>query len=175
MTMKESLGPMNGYIPELLTFNGWNRTGGAVAVGDVLSLDTIKSQAESTSVDPITATGDTLIYANLITPTAATILDGDMVVVTDLLGGTGADNTLVKVAIEGIVSAFVIKASGNIAIGDPLVATTAKNMDGIINPGAAAFERVVAQALTAHTAPTSRVLGTVRLFGEMQGRVSVGS
>ena len=102
-------------------------------------------------------------YVSVVDPNAAGVAGGAIlcVLMQDI-----SDDESGLAWIEGIVdSAFVIKASGNIAVGDPLVATTSKNLDGTSAQG----ERYVALALEAKTSPSTRVLAKVWFKGDSGG------
>lgn len=131
------------------------RTGSAVALGDVLQVDHTKTASETVSAD----NSSTSVQGTVVAPTAAFIIGnaaGLVAVVTDLYADDGADNSKVQCAVYGEVEAYQIAASGSVAIGDELTVTTAKNFDLI----ALTNERIFAQGRQALTTPTTRTLGT---------------
>lgn len=134
-----------------------NRSGGAWVIGDVIQLDLTQSESEVTSV----AFGeDASIWANAINPTAAGVQGSIMGVVVETDGI--ADNATGTVRFQGVVDqAYVIKATGNIAIGDKLVATTARNLDA----DRASNEMIIGRSLEAKTTPTTRTLAKVWFDG----------
>ena len=148
-----------GIFPQANYAYFYNRSGGALAKGDVVMVDCVTGpQAESTSTDP-GGEGDS-VFSNVDAPTAAGIQYGILAVCVEEDGV--ADNAKGRFLISGVTDeAFVIRATSNIAIGDPLVATTAKNLDGVT----AVDERVVGIALEAQTTPTTRTLSKVWFNG----------
>jgi hypothetical protein len=71
-----------------------------------------------------------------------------------------------RIRLQGIVdSVFVIAASGSVAPGAPLVATTAKNLDLVL----AVNERIIGIALSSTATPTTRTLGGAVLFNGITG------
>lgn len=136
-----------GQGPRPLTLKGlvWNRTGGTVAIGEVLMTDTKGTQAEDTQVAgsatnvsgtlPITNRGaDGFPLNNVIVPATAglgglgtTAIDPGywFGVVTGLgTDGTGADNTRVEVTYQGVVLA---KMAATLATPQWGVVVTAAN------------------------------------------------
>lgn len=141
-------GPVGGgtsYGPPVaqqIVYRFINRTGGAISVGDVLGIDVLNSDSTSGSVDN-TSDG---IFSNLISPSAGLISGADAgaaVVITDLLGGVGANDTDVLGCIYGPVT-----ASADATIADRDILTLAGTDD--VSP-AAATDRVFAIALAART------------------------
>lgn len=153
----EAGGPGVGLFPGTLDVVVWQRTGSAVAIGDLLQLDLALSQAESTQA---TVPGpSTSGFANAVVP--ADFDNGIHGVVIDLLTGAGADNTQVKIRVMGICDAYVIAASGNATVGAPGVAATSKNIDAV----AAVDEKYIAIFLETKTTPTTRTLAKVWMNG----------
>jgi len=142
-------------------FDVWvfNRSGATLAVGDVVQFDMNQSQAETTSV---VEGAEASIWANVIDPVATA---------TGVGIGAGsfyavalesiADNAEGKVRVRGKCQAYVIAASGSVAIGDPLVCAASNNLDLI----EAAGEPYHAIALSAATTPTARTLIDVMFDG----------
>lgn len=150
------IGP--GIFPMEFDAFAINKSGGSMIVGDVVAYDLAAAGSGVTSVDPGGTIG-TSIYNSVVAPTAAHILHGYVGVV--ISGGiVGAE---VKVRLCGLVEqAFVIDAAASVAIGDPLIATTAKNLDGGTQ---AVNTRIIARSRQIFTTPTTRTLGKVELNG----------
>lgn len=146
---KPTAGPTGGLEPLPIKFKGvYNRTGGAVAANDIVMFDLTSADAASTSEDPGAAKG-TSIYQNVIKP-VVTGTSQSFPCALVLTGG--ADDAEIEVLVYGMATAKAIKASGNIAIGDRLVADVNMNVDGTSAVG----ERFVAIARQALTTPTTR-------------------
>jgi len=130
--------------------------GGAVTKGDVLMLDILASDAAVTTADG----KPTGIFGSFVTPTAAMVLGQTMT-----MGGVAledaSDDARCNLQIVGDVNAFVIGASGSMAIGTDLIVTTAKNLDIISATG----EVFCGVGLEAVTTPTTRTLGRVFFNG----------
>lgn len=94
----------------------YNRTGSAVAVGEVYAFDLNKSDAASTTIAKS--------LENLVAVGAANI-NGILGVVTDLLDGSGADDTIVEVCIFGRCTAY-LAADTSLDDGDGLMAVSAQ-------------------------------------------------
>lgn len=145
-----------GYKPVTRKIKAYNRTGTALAAGDVCALDLALGSTEATTNSTF-QTSDSG-WANLVDPNATTVLGGIHVVATEAI----ADDAAGIVLVEGIIDAFVIRATGNIAAGDALVAAASNNLDGVT----AAGEQKIAIALEAQTTPTSRTLSSVYFRGD---------
>jgi hypothetical protein len=110
MDVKTMSGP-NFIGPDLkrVEFIGFNRTGSAVALGDVLMCDHLAADGDSVKGAQPGATG--FCMGQLIAPATTGIgVNTDdpgawMVVVIDLLTGAGANDTKVKVCAFGYVTA----------------------------------------------------------------------
>ena len=122
-----------------------NRTGSAVAIGDVLALDMNGAQTETQNGNGVGgATGldeADAVFQNAVT-VAAGNKDGILGVVTSLLDGAGADNsdielTFVKQRVEA-------KVNGTLAVGDRLMPTTTNRLIALTS---ASDNRAVAVAL----------------------------
>lgn len=139
----------------------YNRSGSAMAKGDVVMVDMVTGpQTESTSTDP--GGEGTSVFSNVDAPTAEGIKYGVLAVCMESV----ADNAKGRFCVCGVLEdVYVIRATGNIAIGDPLVATTAKNLDGVIVGAVGVHERIVGVALEAQTTPTDRTLSKVWFNG----------
>jgi hypothetical protein len=104
-------------------------------------------------------------YGSLIAPSAGLIAGtapGYVVVVTDLLGGAGADATDVKACYYGPCTALVIGASGSMTIDTPLI-VVGTTFDIVVATG----ERHFAQGMETLTTPTSAALAKVFLHNNM--------
>lgn len=153
-------GPGIGYFPPNIDVVVYNRSGSAFAVGDVVQLDLASSATESVTENP-GGTEGTTTFSNAIAPTAAGIKAGILGVALEVI----ADDAKGRIRLQGFVDqAFIIDGTDSVAIGDPLVATTAKNLDAVL----AVNERIIGIAQTAHTTPTTRTLGKV-LFNGITG------
>jgi len=153
--------PGGGFAPINRDVVVTNRSGGALAVGDVVEfdLDTAASdEAETTTTLPYTAEG-TSAYNNVVAPTATGFVDGGCAgaVVLEAI----ADNATGLVRLEGVVQAFVIAASGSPIPRSLLVPTTSKNLDLVH----AAGEALVARCLEDVATPTTRTLAWVEFHG----------
>lgn len=137
----------------------YNRSGSTMALGDVVMVDMVTGpQTESASVDP--GGEGTSIWSNVDAPTAAGIKYGILAVCVQV-GGV-LDNAKGRFCLSGILEdVFVIDGTDSVAIGDPLTATTAKNLDAVL----AVNERIVGVALEALTTPTTRTLAKVWFNG----------
>lgn len=111
------LEPMNfpgvGFRPSTEKSSVWNRTGGTVALGQVVMTDNLATQSESSKTQTNQGADDFPLN-NVITPTTAGVgvLSGDpgyfFGVVTDLgTTATGADNTKVGVTWQGYVNVLI--------------------------------------------------------------------
>ncbi len=134
--------------------------GGDGSQGDVYQFDMGLTDASVLNNVPGERDGG---YVSVVPPNAAGVAGGAIMCV--LMQDISDDETGIAWTVGIIPSAFVIKASGNIAIGNPLVATTSKNLDGVTAQG----ERYIALALEAQTTPTSRTLSKVWFNGEGGG------
>lgn len=156
---RATAGPGPGLFPTQIDGYGlYNRTGSAVALGDVLMVDLLASATEATTLTPGSAAS---AFANLVVPSAGAIAGTAPALLAVVTGlgdvGTGADNTQVDVRVFGLVDAFVIGASGSMAVGTDLVATAAKNFDIVTATG----EVIVGIGNEAVATPTTRTLGEV--------------
>jgi hypothetical protein len=122
----------------------FNRTGGAVSVGDALMFDL------SAVVVTLDANNEGA-FQDLIDPTTAGIETHPAGVVVSLLDGAGADDTEVLVRVQGVVTTTVVAASAT-AIGAPLLLLNAANT---ITSDTTAGKRIYAVALETGTTSTS--------------------
>ena len=155
MLFSASENPGVGPSIRNVEFYAYNRTGGTVAVGDVLMLDHLAADAASyvkatydgaptlafalstVGVDGGTggSNGATWPWGNCVTPLAAGIglvsgstsagtggAGAPMVVVTSLLDGAGANDTRIRVCIDGIVGVKCLTTEPNV-FGDSLYQT----------------------------------------------------
>ena len=103
-------GPGRGFFPADHTGVVWNRGGAtAVAVGDVMMFDINQgdtADAARNAAHSALPGNDGFPLANVIDPIVEVVADtlGELkyCVVTDLLQGAGADNTLIRVATSGV-------------------------------------------------------------------------
>lgn len=147
-----------GYYPPKRTIIAYNRSGATVNAGDVLALDLTQDNSEVTTTD---LGKEDSVFANAQTPTIGDRRFGVIVAAMETI----ADNAKGRFLVEGVMDVFVIKASGNIAIGDELAANINGNLDG----ASAAGYRYYGIALEAQTTPTSRVLSKVYFKGDDGG------
>jgi len=131
--------------------------GAAMAVGDVLAFDLVISDSAVTNLTPGSETSG---WSNVRAPSAAEVLGNDPTVFC-VCTEAAADDAKGSVLVLGYVDAFVIAASGSVAIGSDLIVTTAKNFDLV----EAAGETIAAIGNEAVTSPTARTLGNVYVFG----------
>lgn len=131
MRMSTNQGPGVGPYVTPETFIGYNRLGSTIALGDVLMIDHLVTQAEGskTIAANIDVGGDRSQptkcwpWANLILPatTGIGVLTDDpgawLAVVVDLLGNGGADDRKMKLALFGVVTAAL---AGSTNFGDDL-------------------------------------------------------
>lgn len=150
----------DGIFFNTLTGTCWNRSGSAAAVGDVMALDLAASEGEVSSVGEGTADS---VFANVIAPTSTSIASGIMCVSSAASVSDDASGTF---TFEGLLTqVFTIDgAGGSSSIGDPAVATTAKNIDVQTASG----ERIIATVLQAQSVAT-RTLGRALFMGTPGG------
>ena len=132
--------------------------GGNANAGDVLQFDLAQTDGNVTNNVPGHQSSG---LVNVIAPTAGGVAGGSFLCFA-LVAINQDEAGLVR--LTGIGSAFCIRASGSISPGDKLVATTSKNLDGILADG----ERIMAIAQETVTTPTSRTLAVV-LFDGIRG------
>lgn len=92
-----------------------NRTGSATVVGEIVMFDLASSVTEVTTV----GTGETGIFANVITPLAAQLRFGLFGICLEI----AADNAEMEICVSGRVKALV---GDTAAIGAPLIAQDAQ-------------------------------------------------
>jgi hypothetical protein len=137
--------PPFGFEPTRTTIIATPRI--AAAKGDILQFDIGQSDGDVTNFQVGSPNG---AFANLIAPTAAGVKSGVFALALEDVAADKQGNFL----LSGVVEGKVIRASGSVAAGDPLVAVAASpNADGVL----AAGEKYVALALEAKTTPTSAV------------------
>jgi len=149
--------PGGGYAPISEDVVVTNRSGSAVAVGDVVQFDFNGTQSETTTQLPYTAEG-TSGYNNIVDPAAAEGVDGGapIAVAVEAI----ADNATGKVRLKGVVQAFCV---GTLVKGtSKLVCTTAKNFDATTNVAGEAFW---ARPLEDATLGATRTLAWVEFDG----------
>lgn len=142
-----------GVVPEKVRVRFKVRT--AFSKGEVGMLDMALSDAD---VDNFRAGSATSAFANMINPSTNGTKFPALLGVAD---EDIADNGEGYFVLQGVVDALVIKSSGNIAAGDPLVATTDGNLDAEL----AADEKVVGIAMEAATGPNTATLKQVLFDG----------
>lgn len=137
-----------------------NRSGGALAPGDVVQFDFAQGDGD---VSNYTWGDDNSAWKNVIAPTAAVVAGTSYAVIGVVQGSSSiADNGIVpRIRVVGPTDAYVIAASGSVALSNRLVATTAKNFDLVD----AAGEPYLAWAMEAVATPTTRTLGQVWVNG----------
>lgn len=97
-----------------------NRTGGALAAGDLVMFDMAASATETTN----TKVGDAAsVFANVVAVTTAGSKAYPLAVAAEAI----ADNATGKFILRGIVETKVQKGSGAVAVGDPLCAENASD------------------------------------------------
>lgn len=122
--------------------------------GDVLQFDLANSNG---SVDNNTPNDKASGLANLIAPSAEGVKGLPCcIALTDY-----ADGQEIPVLRRGVTDAFVIKSSGNIAVGDLLAVDTSRNLSGLA-AGGSAYRAV---ALEAKTGPSTRTTAKVFFDG----------
>ena len=145
MSQLSLIGPAYGVQPVSVgAFQAYNRTGGTLTKGYVAQFDLAKSQAETTNViigDPAS------VWANMVAVASATPGRGVAVLLDDSL----ADNALGNWYTGGVGYVQVQKNSGDIAVGDRLVLTTAGYADADTSTG----NVYIAIALEAVTGPST--------------------
>lgn len=130
-TIRTTVQPPTGLQLQDIDVTAYNRRGAAVAIGDVLQFDMAGGDAATTT---IANGGGTGVFENLIVATAVGVVAYPCGVVVSLLGGAGADNTLVKVRVQGVVSATV-QGTTPVA-GDPLYLVSTQDeldCDAVVN------------------------------------------
>lgn len=131
--------------------------GGAVVIGDLVMLDALKADAGTTTATPFAVTA---IYANVI-PVSAGAMAGTAPGIFFIALEAADDDGTALFRMSGVVDAMVIGASGSLAIGTRMNATTANNLDIVATTG----RPVLAIGAGALTTPTSRALGSVWFSG----------
>ncbi len=128
----------------------------AVSKGDLLMFDMAASDSNVSSVE---AGSVDSIYANVIAPTDPAF-DSYFLCVALAAASSGAS---VQVRLEGhIDEAYVIKSSGNVAIGDSLYPDANKNLSANT---ASSGDRIIGFARAAVTGPSTRTLAKVYFNG----------
>ena len=103
-TIRTTVQPPTGLQIQDIDVTAYNRTSNTLAVGDVVVFDMIQSDAATTGIENAGGTG---IFENLITPASTHVDVYPCGIVVGLLGGAGANDTKVKVRVQGIVDALV--------------------------------------------------------------------
>lgn len=101
-TIRTTVQPPTGLQILDIDVTAWNRSGDVAVIGDVMVFDMASTEATS-----IPNNGTTGVFETLIDPATAHIATFACGVVVSLLGGAGADDTKVKVRVQGIVEALV--------------------------------------------------------------------
>jgi hypothetical protein len=99
-------------------------------------------------------------FRNVVVPTASDYRWGQLAVLAQNIG----NNNQGRVIYEGECLAYVTKASGNIAKGDPLYASVASGV-GVLTADAVAGSKIVGRILEAATAPSTKQLKRVAFSG----------
>lgn len=154
-----------GFDPQNFDIRAISKAAGAISVGDFVVFDMTAAGIGVTSTDPGGPIG-TSIYSSIVAPNVSTtqLLCGyGAVALSTVAGvGSGTGNEL-TVRMFGIVpQAFIIYSAGSSAIGDPLIGTLAKNLDGVTTTTGAKF---FGRALAVVTTPTVRTLSKVEING----------
>lgn len=142
-----------------------NRSGAAVAVGDVLALDMLGTDASTAAKAGVG--GVTLgnvyeaIFHNAVAVAAGNI-DGILCVVSSLLGNGGADDTQIEVTLMSQIVDCEVYGDTDIAIGDRLAPVAAQTY--LVKLTDAADTRGIAFALEAYT-DAAAVVKKVCFFG----------
>lgn len=158
-------GPARGPWPQPVSieYQAYIR-GGAATAGDLYQKARLQGDDAGVTftagIDNIGLT--THIMANVVAPVAASILHNVPKPYFGVALRSVADDTLCRLCLFGYCSAFVIDTTASVAIGDGLIPTTAKNLDG---GTAAANEIILAEAQEVMTTPTTRTLGEVLING----------
>ncbi|MCC7407387.1 MAG: hypothetical protein IT442_04905 [Phycisphaeraceae bacterium] len=173
-----------GQAPfETVKMRVMNRCGAtALAVGDAVALDVDASDAATIALAGVGGvTLSTLTHAMFsnIVEAGAAPLNALVGVVTDLLGGAGADNTEVEIAIGGIVQAKVggtnwssARTSCGVAI---MIDTTGANRKFIAATDAARGKQGIIISDVATDLSSTTALATVLLLGFGSSVGSVGA
>lgn len=131
--------------------------GAAVAVGAVRAIDIAATDADTVNI----IGGDTgSAFVNAVVPGTQDVLYGQLVVATTAAGEDVPRGFTGQ--LSGHVRALVIKASGNVAVGDPLVAVDGEEH---LSADGTTGQRIVARALEALTAPTAATMALVAFDG----------
>jgi hypothetical protein len=159
----------------------YNRTGGTVAIGDVLALDYLNAESGhgDVALDPNTDEGNATAatkcwpLGNAILPVTGTIgeNEGDpgaiFGVVTSLMQGAGANDTKVELTIQGVVKA---KMSGSITFGMELYPVNAQShlVNYVVNDAAQEGIRRIGKALHSGSSKVDWILfdGISGVFGQ---------
>lgn len=151
------LGPGGGgFDPAPKTALVFKRGGDGVR-GDVVALDLPNNDA---AVSNNTIGGEASGFRNVVVPTASDYRWGQLAVLRENI----ADDKQGQVVYEGECWAYVTKASGNIAKGDPLYASVASGV-GVLTADAVAGSKIVARAVDPATAPSTKQLKRVAFSG----------
>lgn len=133
------------------------KRGGDGVVGDLVALDLPNNDAD---VSDNTVGGAASGFRNVVVPTASDYRWGQVAVLAENIG----DNRSGRVVFEGECQAYVIKASGNIAKGDPLYASVTSGV-GVLTADAVAGSKIVARSLEDKTGPSTKTLCRVAFSG----------
>lgn len=150
------LGPGGGgFDPAPKTARVFKRGGDGVK-GDLVALDLSNTLAGG-EITNNTVGDEASGFRNVIAPVSDDLNHGCLAVLLENI----SDDKQGDVVWEGECYAYVQKNSGNIAKGDPLYAST----NGYLDADGAAGNKVVAIALEAKTAPSTKVLCRVGFSG----------
>lgn len=156
MSYESTSSPLGFHTPALrnrVIVRGGDRVRGLTLMHDLANSDADVTDNETGR--------ETSGFANVVTPTSGALGHGIFCV----LEKATSDNQKGYVTYEGFVNALIIKASGNVAAGDPLTVDTNGHLtaDGTIG------HKIVAEYAPLDgatlTAPTTATLGRVRFSG----------
>lgn len=154
-----------GMFPQLWSdVPMWIRGGSALA-GDLYMQDFYASDGATSTAGPTSLGTTTSIWSNVVPPSNT---DNGLEVEC---GGPAfcvaqkavADDTTALCTFHGFVEAFVLRSSGNVAIGDHLFPDTNKNLQSAATT--TAFAKIIGMAQEALTAPSTRTLSDVFING----------
>ena len=135
----------------------FNRRGAAVSVGDVVMLDLGQTATETTGIAFSDEAG---VWANVVLPATAQLGYGIFAIVSDLMGGAGADNTLIQVTF--VSPAITANVTGTAALYETCTAVNAA--DTLAAATGTGGQKIVGIALTT-TAGAGELPATIMFDG----------
>lgn len=176
MEVTATQSPNAGFVPRDVIGFATNRTGSAVAKGDLSMFDMVAAvQAETTIYKP---TGDTV---SLTDRTSATTFGNCVAPVAETTAAVPpkrawygiwleavADNATGKIQVQGIVEQAMVKrsaGSGTIATGDPLIAAATEDLDATFSGTVDIHQRVLGTFMEADATISTRELRRVLFDG----------